>query len=111
MAPAASRLSVARFQRCMGAAAWLLVIAFACVPALSRVHDRLSLSDQTAGFKPSKNVERPHDRHTPAGLIAVGAAAPAGHSLPAERVTPQGRPNVATGLSIAPRPLRAPPIR
>jgi hypothetical protein len=88
-----------------------LVLAFACVPALSRVHDRLSPSDRTAGLRFSKNGERPIDKHLQAPLVAEGPLSldepivlgelPAAPEIP----LPAGR------FFFAPNPLRAPPAR
>ncbi len=111
MAPGLTRRHVPEWQRYMTAAAWLLVLSFACVPALSRVHDRLTLIDQSAGFKPSKNLERPHDRNIPVALVVTHATVPDAYSSRAGDVGIQGRRAVAEQTPYAPRPLRAPPSR
>jgi hypothetical protein len=98
-------------RSCTVAAAWLLVLAFACVPALSRVHDHLSPSDRTAGLRFSKNGERPIDKHTQAPLIAAGPLRLDEGVVPGER---QAAPEIrlpANRFFFAPNPLRAPPAR
>ena len=55
------------------AAAVAVVGAFLFVPTLARLQDHLSSADTGAGFKLSKNIERPHDKQTTAALVAISA--------------------------------------
>lgn len=55
-------------------AAAVVICAFALVPTLSRIHDRLSTSDTFPGFKASKNLERPHERQAPVSLARAATA-------------------------------------
>ena len=60
--------------RCVRRSAALAVIgAFLFVPTLARLHDRLSTADTRAGFKLSKNIERPHDKQAPVPLVPITA--------------------------------------
>jgi len=45
-----------------GIQAFLLILVFFCIPALSRAFDHTSIARETAGFKFSKSLERPHDK-------------------------------------------------
>lgn len=103
--------SVLRRRSTTSVAAWLLVVVFASVPTLSRVHDHLSPSDQTAGFRFSKNVERPHEKPAPARLIVIGAALIDSGTLAGELVGSSDVPLPHTRILVAPAPLRAPPLR
>jgi hypothetical protein len=93
------------------ATAWLLVFAFACVPALSRAHDHLSPSDQAAGLRFSKNGERPIDKHTQAPLAATGPLLLDGRLVFWERKAAPEIPLPASRFFFTPNPLRAPPAR
>ena len=55
------------------AASVAVVAAFLFVPTLARLHDRLSTADTGAGFKLSKNIERPHDKQVTAPLVPIAA--------------------------------------
>jgi len=91
------------------AAAWLLIFAFACVPALSRTHDHLSSSDRSAGLRFSKNGERPVDKHTQAPLVATGPLLLDERVVLSERKAAPEIPLPASRFFFAPNPLRAPP--
>ena len=93
----------------MTAVAWLLVLTFALVPAISRAQDRLSAADAHRGPSFSKNIERPYEKHGGTALVAVGARP----QPPAWRVETL-RPVHARGVfahAVARRPLRGPPYR
>jgi len=93
--------------RLVTAATWLLVITFACVPAFSRVHDRLSAADQAGGFRFSKNVERPHQKHVATGRVAFGVL-PELRLDPVEWLEPGSVHFIASSSLVLP-PLRGPP--
>jgi hypothetical protein len=50
---------------------WVLVFVFVCVPTLSRMHDHLSSGTRGAHFKFSRDIERPHEKHTLPALIPI----------------------------------------
>jgi hypothetical protein len=92
------------------AAALLVACVFATLPTLSRLHDHLLTSDNVPGFRLSKNIERPHERHMPTPLLRVAAPSVGqDRSLAAD---------VADCVSLALQPIvvsspsgRAPPAR
>lgn len=91
-------------------AAVLVVCVFASLPTLARVHDRLSPRDDVSSFRPSKNVERPHEK----------VAAPTFPPLPAHRIVlavPTTVEDVVptsvlhvSDIVVAPPASRAPPV-
>ena len=94
----------------MCAAAWLLVTVFACVPALSRVHDHLSSSDRAAGFRFSKNIERPHERLTAVPLLVIAGTLLDNRDLsPTANAAALDTPPSHSDALPAPGPVRAPP--
>jgi hypothetical protein len=54
-------------------AALLVAAVFLSLPPLSYLHDRLSTVDNTAHFRPGKNLERPHERQAAAVIVACRA--------------------------------------
>jgi len=96
---------------CLSAVAWLLVFAFVCVPALTRVHDHFSSSDQKTGLRFSKTVDRPHEKHTSTRLIVIGAVLADEHPSSGEHVAATGMPAPGNRLLFAPSSPRAPPAR
>ncbi len=89
-------------------AALLAAGVFLSLPTLSYVHDRLSTADNTAHFRPGKNLERPHERHAVvATAIRIVVTAPGDD--PASLVTGPTPP--ALRLSVRPSQApRAPPV-
>jgi hypothetical protein len=90
-------------------AAVLVVCVFASLPTLARVHDRLSAHDDVSSFRPSKNVERPHEKVAastlaplPARRIVVAVPTPAQDVVPPSAVADDD-------VVVAPRASRAPP--
>jgi hypothetical protein len=62
-----------RNRRLHVVAALLVAGVFLSLPPLSYLHDRLSTIDNTAHFRPGKNLERPHERQTAVALTSSGA--------------------------------------
>ncbi|HWF85385.1 MAG TPA: hypothetical protein VG222_11070 [Vicinamibacterales bacterium] len=92
------------------AAALLIACVFLTLPTLSRLHDHLSTADNVAGFRLSKNIERPHERHSVAPLPTLAS--------PTVRSDTSLAGGVAAVTSLAPPPVvvapscdRAPPAR
>ena len=56
------------------AAAILVACVFLSLPTLVRLHDHLSTADNISGFRLSKNIERPHERHSPPPSVLKAAA-------------------------------------
>ncbi len=83
----------------------LLVTVLALVPALSRAHDRLSTDHVTFSF--GKNIERPHEKVSPASL-AVVVEAPRPPATSADVIEPLRIAPDCT-IVVAAAPLRAPP--
>ena len=96
-------------RRIIHVVALAVIWVFVSLPALARVHDRLSTRDDVSSFRPSKNLERPHEK-----IVAVEvtvppvpvATAPAWHESPVDRC------NRALAAACSdPLAPRAPPVR
>jgi hypothetical protein len=81
---------------------------FASLPTLSRLHDRLSASDDAGRFRLSKNIERPHEKHSPAPLVRVAWFAPDETAVDPVAAPVSRHPHQH---SEVPAPVRAPPAR
>jgi hypothetical protein len=97
-----------RNRRLHVAAAFLVAGVFLSLPPLSYIHDRLTTVDNTAHFRPGKNLERPHERQT--AVVIVACRAPTGEPdrRPCGRTVSDGRlaPQSILDTLVAPR---APP--
>ena len=82
---------------------------FASVSTLTRLHDRLSTRDDVASFRPSKNLERPHEKFGATVAAPSIATAAAAQPLIGEVTDPIGV--APTNAPAAPVPSRAPPVR
>ena len=105
------RLQTESMSRLVHRAASLLVVCvFLSLPTLARLHDHLSAADNVAGFRLSKNLERPHERQTTVSLPRI-ATPSAGHDTArAGDVAPLVSP-APPRLLAAPTADRAPPAR
>ena len=90
-------------------AALTIIGVLASLPILARLHDRLTASDQPAGFRLSKNLERPREKHSADAVAEVFPILTAPNLAPiAEIVERPLLPPVT--VTSAPAPVRAPPI-
>lgn len=98
-------------QRLVFAAACILVAVFASMPTLLRLHDHLSTGRANDGFKFSRNIERPHEKHTPIRPVAITTASASEQSLSGEPSATPDAPFSSLWILAAPAPVRAPPAR
>lgn len=92
------------------AAAAVVVCVFASLPTLARAHDQLSANDNGAGFKLSKNLDRPHEKLAPAPLVRATAARIVRDATPSGDVIEFVASYSAPAIAL-PMPVRAPPVR
>jgi hypothetical protein len=59
------------------AASVALALVFLLAPTLTRAADRTPIHHETAGFRFSKNIERPHEKFSAAPLITLGGSSTA----------------------------------
>jgi hypothetical protein len=89
-------------------AAITVIGVFGSLPTLTRLHDRITASDQLSGFRFSKNLERPREKHGSDAVVSVSPVSVAPNLAPIGDV--QERPVLLyTTASSAPTAVRAPP--
>jgi hypothetical protein len=104
-----SGVSVAR-RLIYNSAALMVVCVFLFLPTLLRLHDHLSTADKVASFRLSKNLERPHSRHSNAPPLRLVTTSDGHDQTPAGLVTDLA-PLAPRLIDVGSSSDRAPPTR
>jgi hypothetical protein len=92
-------------------AALAVICAFAALPLLARIHDRVTAHDDVTRFRLSQNLERPHEKEAVAGLVATPVFRVAPDTTTLQQLVAPASGSPLHDAFVCPTAPRAPPVR